>query len=523
MSSSVPNPQLNGFKVGTYRILELIGRGGMATVYKAYHPSTDRLVALKVLLDYFDPNSVAAQRFEQEAHVIAKLEHPHIVPVYDFGQEGNILYLVMRYMRAGTIQDIISRGPMSLRDTSNLISEIALALDYAHSFNIIHRDIKPNNILVDAQGRPHLSDFGLAKVLDGPAELTKTSSRLGTPAYMAPEQTMGLPVTPQTDIYSLGIMLYEMLTGTLPFSADTPMAVAMMHIQGLPRLPREINKNISNATESIILRAMAKDPADRFETASALARKLEEVAEIETETLTKSTSQLKIAAAEIAQSKSPEEVTLDIRDELKRLDFLENRKKLVAASPWIVAALLLLGLITTFFVNFESNQRAANNAAQTATAVTILINQLGDVQTAAAGGQTGLEPTLRFLETSLASSFTIETLTTETLISGSPTSNTTLTPSSFLTPSRTPFGATQATNSSNATATLAGSTPTSSGNATATQSIKTNTPISQPTNTPVPQPTNTPIPQPTNTPVPQATNTPIIVLPTLPLTLPPLP
>jgi len=220
-------PELIGISLGPYRILELIGRGGMATVYKAYQPGTERLVALKVLLNHLVQDSLAIQRFQQEARIIAGLEHRNIVPVYDSGQQDGTLYLVMRYMRAGTVQDIIARGPLPLRDALSIISDVAAALDYAHALGIIHRDIKPNNILVDNEGHAYLTDFGLAKVLGATDEMTNTSMMMGTPAYMAPEQALGRPVTPQTDIYALGAMLYEMLTGKPPFSAESPMAIVL--------------------------------------------------------------------------------------------------------------------------------------------------------------------------------------------------------------------------------------------------------------------------------------------------------
>src|SRR5258706_2074798 len=234
-------PELIGISLGPYLILELIGRGGMATVYKAYQPGTERLVALKGVLNHRVRGCLAIPRFQQEALIIAGLEHRNIVPVYDSGQQDGTLYLVMRYMRAGTVQDIIARGPLPLRDALSIISDVAAALDYAHALGIIHRDIKPNNILVDNEGHAYLTDFGLAKVLGATDEMTNTSMMMGTPAYMAPEQALGRPVTPQTDIYALGAMLYEMLTGKPPFSAESPMAIVLMHVQQRLTPPRQVN------------------------------------------------------------------------------------------------------------------------------------------------------------------------------------------------------------------------------------------------------------------------------------------
>src|SRR3989338_10105698 len=202
-------PDLAGQTLGQYRILEQIGLGGMPTIFKAYQPGMERLVALKVLPQHYAANPKFVQRFEQEARLIAKLEHRNILPVYDFGSHDGTTYLVMRYLQAGTVKDILGHGALPLPDAARVLSDIAAALDYAHAQGIVHRDVKPSNILVDKQGSSYLTDFGIAKVLEGTQDLTGTTA-LGTPAYMSPEQTLGKPVTPRSDVYSLGVMLYEM-------------------------------------------------------------------------------------------------------------------------------------------------------------------------------------------------------------------------------------------------------------------------------------------------------------------------
>jgi tRNA A-37 threonylcarbamoyl transferase component Bud32 len=264
-------PSLIGTSLGPYRILEQIGLGGMATIYKAYHAAMDRLVAIKILPHHYARDPRFVQRFDQEARLIARLEHRNILPVYDFGEQEGTTYLVMRYLQAGTVKDILRQGPRPLAETARLITDIAAALDYAHAQGIIHRDVKPSNVLVDQQGTAYLTDFGLAKVLEASSELTG-SAALGTPAYMAPEQTLGKPVTPQTDVYSLGVMLYEMVTGKPPFEADTPMAVALMHVHESLPLPRILKPELPEAVELVVLKALTKEPADRYQSAGELAR-----------------------------------------------------------------------------------------------------------------------------------------------------------------------------------------------------------------------------------------------------------
>jgi serine/threonine protein kinase len=227
-------------------------------------------VAIKVMAEELLDNEVAAQRFAQEAKLVANLEHPHILPVYDFGQADEGLYLVMRLLETGSLKDYLAAHPdLPLREGIDLVSQVATALDHAHAQGVVHRDIKPSNILVDEHGEAYLTDFGIAKVLAASQHLTKSGGTLGTPAYMSPEQVQGREVGPQTDEYSLGIIVYEMVTGQLPFEADTPYATAFMHVTTPPRPPREIAPQLPHELESVILRALEKDPADRYPTCGA--------------------------------------------------------------------------------------------------------------------------------------------------------------------------------------------------------------------------------------------------------------
>jgi serine/threonine protein kinase len=268
---------LVGQTLGQYRLIERIGRGGMATVYKAYQPSLDRYVAVKVLPTYLAHDPDFAARFRREARAIAKLNHPHILPVHDYGQEGELSYIVMRYVEGGTLKKILGQ-PLALDRTVDILSQIGDALDYAHQQDIIHRDVKPANVLLDRGRWALLSDFGLAKMAAASVQLTKTGVGLGTPAYMSPEQAQGKPVDGQSDIYSLGIMLFEMLTGQVPFEADTPLAVLIKHLTAPLPLPRKVNPDIPEPVERIILKAMAKAPEDRFQRVSGMVEALKRAA-----------------------------------------------------------------------------------------------------------------------------------------------------------------------------------------------------------------------------------------------------
>jgi len=255
-----------GQQIGPYRIINQIGQGGMATVYKAYHAAMDRYVAIKVLPSQFAQNKEFTQRFEQEARTIANLEHAHILPVYDYGEHDSITYLVMRYLDAGTLKDRIQRGDLSLTEADKLFTQLAGALAYAHEMNVIHRDIKPSNAMVNSRGELFLTDFGIAKLLESTAQFTATGAITGTPAYMSPEQAQGEKLDSRSDIYSLGIVLYEMVTGKVPFEAETPLAVILKHINAPLPPPTTLKPDLPPEIEKVILKALAKNRDDRFAT-----------------------------------------------------------------------------------------------------------------------------------------------------------------------------------------------------------------------------------------------------------------
>jgi serine/threonine protein kinase len=259
-----------GMTLGPYRLIDQIGRGGMATVYKAYQPALDRYVALKVLPAHLTDEPGFGRRFKREAHAVAKLEHPHILPVYDYGREEELSYIAMRYVEGGTLKQLLGQ-PLELPLIVKLIGQIADALDHAHEHGVIHRDVKPSNVLLDQEKWALLTDFGVARIVEATEQITATGVGVGTPAYMSPEQGQGKRVDRRSDIYSLGVVLYEMLTGRVPYEADTPIGVVWKHVNEPLPLPRSINPEIPEGVERVVLKAMAKEPEDRFRSAKEIA------------------------------------------------------------------------------------------------------------------------------------------------------------------------------------------------------------------------------------------------------------
>ncbi len=255
-----------GENLGPYQVIGQVGKGGMATVYKAFHAATNRYVALKVLPEQLTDQPQFVERFRQEAQTIANLQHPHILPVFDYGESDGRMYMVMRYLDTGTLTERIKARPLTLKEIGRFIEQLVDALGYAHAQNVVHRDIKPSNALVDAQDNLFLTDFGIAKILERQTRFTETGAMMGTPDYMSPEQAQGMRVDQRSDIYSVGIILYEMVTGHVPFEAETPLAVVLKHISEPLPPPTTLKPDLSPDIERVILKALAKKPEDRFAT-----------------------------------------------------------------------------------------------------------------------------------------------------------------------------------------------------------------------------------------------------------------
>src|SRR5512147_2974489 len=265
-------------KVGRYKIKSELGRGGMATVYRAFDPISNREVAIKVLPRELLTNLVTRARFKRELKLVTSLEHPAIVPVYDVGgDEDQQPFFVMRYMSGGSLSDMIKKGKFSLRDAALIIERLAGALDHAHSRGVIHRDIKPDNVLFDASNNPYLSDFGVAKVTES---LVSTTGQdvIGTPAYLSPEQALGESVDHRSDVYGLGAMLYEMLTGERPFGKDTVIGLALQHVNDPVPNILKLRPDLPGEVDVIIKTAMAKNREKRYATALDMSRELNKVA-----------------------------------------------------------------------------------------------------------------------------------------------------------------------------------------------------------------------------------------------------
>jgi serine/threonine protein kinase len=267
---------LVGQRLGKFEILAVLGKGGMATVYRARQTDLKREVAIKVMKASLAESEDFLVRFRREAELVARLEHPNIITIYDYGQEGETVYIAMRLLPGGSLSDRLRKhGALAPQETLRITKQIASALALAHARGIIHRDLKPQNVLFDSADNAVLTDFGIAKVDSSSTQLTGTGIAIGTPSYMSPEQWRGEPVDLRIDIYALGLMIFEMLSGQLPFIGDTPASLMFKHLtEPPPRLTR-LRKDLPVQVEAVIFRALAKNREERYGSAQELAEDLE--------------------------------------------------------------------------------------------------------------------------------------------------------------------------------------------------------------------------------------------------------
>src|SRR6184192_2483683 len=261
---------------GRYRIVRKLGSGGMADVYLAEDQELGRRVAIKILNDRHAADDSFVERFRREAKNAAGLSHPNIVSVYDRGTAEGTYYIAMEYLDGRSLKElIVSRGPAPVKTSVEYARQILAAVGFAHKNGIVHRDIKPHNVLVGPEGRLKVTDFGIAR--SGASQMTEVGSIIGTAQYLSPEQARGSPVDQTSDLYSVGIVLYEMLTGKVPFTGDTPLEIAMKHLSAIPKPPSQVRHDVPHDLDLIVLRALAKDPDERYQTADEMDADLERV------------------------------------------------------------------------------------------------------------------------------------------------------------------------------------------------------------------------------------------------------
>lgn len=326
---------------GKYKIIKLVGSGGMAKVYKALDIRLDRYVAVKVLKEDYADNEQFVKKFMREAQADAKLAHPNIVNVYDVGSNNGVNYIVMEYMDGPTLNDYLDeKGVLSAQETVDIIYSIALGLNHAHANKIIHRDIKPHNILMTTTHMPKVADFGIAMAVSSSTQ-TVTEDGLGSVHYVSPEQAKGGFLDERSDLYSLGIMMYEMLTGELPYDGDSPVAVALMHVQNSVPNPKLINKRIPDGVAQVVLNLTRKKPEERYQNARALLdslRKLKANINADIDATYKSGPKASTAKAG-NKPKAPEKKTVKKTFSLKKV--FENKKNL----KWVITAAVVIAVI----------------------------------------------------------------------------------------------------------------------------------------------------------------------------------
>ncbi len=355
-------------QIENYNILEEIGQGGMSTVFRAQNRQTGQEVAIKVMRDKFSDNSNARERFVQEAQMVLALNHPAIVPVYDYGEVDGRLYIVMQYMAGGSVRELLRAGSLSFEQTLSILAPIVSALDIAHENSIIHRDVKPHNILLDEAGNAYLSDFGIARLLDGES-LEQTMTFVGTPEFIAPEQAIEGGLTAQTDIYQLGICTFFLLTGEMPFTGSS-LQLIHKHLHNPLPSAEALNHNLPMGCDKVLQVATAKNPQDRFKTADDLFAALSLLSNesTQTEIFTPAWVSTSTEAVSFETTSSEEEVVANVPD-------MEKRN---AVRPLTYASVILLLLMSMFAFNqTNTDTETSNPIGEIASEIEAQIEEIG--------------------------------------------------------------------------------------------------------------------------------------------------
>lgn len=367
---------LVGQNLGRYHVIEPLGQGGMASVYKAFDTSLERNVAIKIIRSDKEEGTEQNEflkRFQREAKALAQLDHPYILKVLDYGEQEGVPYLVMPFVQGGTLKQKMGQ-PIPYREAATLLEPIAQALDYAHRRNIIHRDVKPANILISESNSPLLSDFGIAKIIESgeSTQLTATGVGIGTPDYMAPEQWMG-KVDARTDIYSLGVVFFQMVTGRLPFMADTPAAVLIKHIQDPLPAARSFVPNLPEAVEQVLFKALAKEPENRYQNMGAFADALGKLAIGDQTTLVSAAQGMETVKASIPSSKSDRQMETVLAPAV-----VPHEKKRIAG--WMIGLIVVgIAAVAVFLVILVGGVYFASRMASQQKPITTIPTVVGGI------------------------------------------------------------------------------------------------------------------------------------------------
>lgn len=512
---------LSGQTLGQYQLRELIGVGGMGTVYRGYQANLQREVAIKILPPNLALQAGYIERFNREAATAAALEHPHIVPIYDYGTQQGTIYVVMRLLPSGTLAERIAhrqndpRPLPSLTEASNLLNELASAIDYAHEHGVIHRDIKPSNVMFDNQGRSYLVDFGIAKLLDATSSLTSSSVSMGTPSYMSPEQWRGEELLPASDQYALGVLMYSLVTGRPPFEANTPFALMHKHLYDMPTPPQILRSAIPEAVTEVLNRAMAKTPQERFPNITSFAQAFERATKgIQEDKTAFFTYRLpkRILTTSVL---TPSQPNSTVSQAVPAKAFLSRQP---VAGLLAVLLVVIIGILAFLAFSSDDPSSEADSLRNT-----ISVLQSGDVASQTTETHTPeviaivstSQPTVTLNSTLLTFVFTptetsepSEEQTLGSVIEVLPSD--TFTPTVTTSPTRTPSPSPTASYTSTLTITPS-LTPTSTPSTTSTRTSTatyTRTPTSSPTATNTSTMTYTPSPTRTRTPMPTRTRTP---------------